>query len=62
MAMKCRDLTRPRKSPKFNLHHLRKISTGFKMAVLNTKSGMQKGAEKEKTGSQKNPYKMQTCI
>ena len=40
MAVKWRDITWPRKSPKFNLHHLQKISTGFKMAVLTLKSGM----------------------
>ena len=35
------DLTWPHKSPKFNLHHLRDISTGFKMVVLTTqKSGI----------------------
>ena len=28
------------KSPKFNLHHLRKISTEFKMAVLTLKSSI----------------------
>ena len=33
-------LTWPRKSPKFNLHHLRKISTGLKMAVLTQKLGI----------------------
>ena len=27
-------------SPKFNLHHLRKISTGFKMAMLTPKSSI----------------------
>ena len=32
------DLTWPRKSPKFNLHHLRKISTRFKVTVLTSKS------------------------
>ena len=35
-----RDLAWPRKSPKFNLHHLQNISTGFKMAVLTPKSGI----------------------
>ena len=30
----------PRESPKFNSHHLQKISTGFKMAVLTPKSGI----------------------
>ena len=34
------DLTWPRKSPNFNLHHLWKISTGFKMAVLTPKLGI----------------------
>ena len=42
IAVICRDLTWPRKSPKLNLHHLRNISTGFKMAVLTTKSGIRK--------------------
>ena len=37
-----RDLTLPRKSSKFNLHHLRNISTGFKMVVLTPKSGIMK--------------------
>ena len=40
MVVKWRDLTWPRKSPKFNLHHLRKISTEFKMAMLTSKSGI----------------------
>ena len=40
IAVKWRDLTWSRKSPKFSLHHLRKISTGFKMAVLTPKSGI----------------------
>ena len=40
MVVRWRDLTWPRQSPKFNLHHLRKISTGFKMAVLTPKSGI----------------------
>ena len=40
MAVKWRELTWPCKSPKFNLHYLRKISTGFKMAVLTPKSGI----------------------
>ena len=40
MTMKWRDLTWPRKSPKFNLHHLRNIYTGFKIAVLTPKSGI----------------------
>ena len=38
-----RDLTWPHKNPKFNLHHLRNISTGFEMAVLTSKSGICKG-------------------
>ena len=37
-----RDLTWPRKSLKFNLHQLRNISMGFKMAVLTPKSGTEK--------------------
>ena len=40
MAVKWRDLTWSRRSPNFNLHHLRKIYTGFKMAVLTPKSGI----------------------
>ena len=40
MAVKWRGLTWPGKSPKFNLHHLRKISAGFKMAVLTPKLGI----------------------
>ena len=40
MALKWRDLTRPCKIPNFNLHHLRKISARFKMAVLTPKSGI----------------------
>ena len=40
MAMKWCDLTWPGKSPKSNLHHLRKISAGFKMTVLTPKSGI----------------------
>ena len=39
IAVKWRDLTWLRKSPKF-LHHLQKISMGFKMAVLTPKSGI----------------------
>ena len=31
----------PRESPKFNSHHLQKIYTGFKMAVLTPKSGIE---------------------
>ena len=37
-----RDLPWPCKSPKFNLHHLGNISTGFKMAVLTPKSDILK--------------------
>ena len=33
MAVKWRDLAWPRKSSKFNLHHLRKIFMGYKMAM-----------------------------
>ena len=40
MAVKLCDLTLPRKSRKFNLHNLRKISTGFKTAGLTPKSGI----------------------
>ena len=40
MAVKWRGLTWPCKSLKFNLHHLQKISMGFKMAVLTPKSGI----------------------
>ena len=40
MAVKCHDLKWPRKSQKFNLHHLWKISRGSKMAVLTPKSGI----------------------
>ena len=40
IAVKWRDLTWRPESPKFNLHHLQKISTGFKMAVLTSKSGI----------------------
>ena len=40
MAVKWHDLTWSCKSPKFNLHHLRKIPTGFKIAVLTPKSGI----------------------
>ena len=40
MAVKWRDLTWCRKSPKFNLHHLRKISVVFKMPVLTPKSSI----------------------
>ena len=40
MAVKWSDLTWLRKSSKFNLHHLRKISTGLKMAVLTPKPGI----------------------
>ena len=39
MAVKWSNLTWPSKSPKFNLHHLRKLSAGFKMAVLTPKLG-----------------------
>ena len=39
IAVIWRYLTWARKSPKFNLHHLKNISTGLKMAVLNPKSG-----------------------
>ena len=39
IAVIWRDLTWPRQSPKFNLHHLRNTSTGFKMAVLTLKLG-----------------------
>ena len=35
-----RDLTWPRRGPKFNLYHLREISMVFKMAVLTTKLGI----------------------
>ena len=35
-----RDLTWPRKSPKFHLHHLRNTSAQFKMAMLTPKSGI----------------------
>ena len=34
------DLTWPCNSPKFNLYHQQKISTGFKMVVLTSKFGM----------------------
>ena len=34
------NLTWPCNSPKFNLHHLQEISTGFKMIVLTPKVGM----------------------
>ena len=40
MTVKWRGLTWPGKSPKFNLHHLRKISAGFKMAVQTPKLGI----------------------
>ena len=40
MTVKWRDLAWPRKSPKFNLHHPRKKSAGFKMAVLTPKLGI----------------------
>ena len=40
IAVKWRDLTWRPGSPKFSLHHLQKISTGFKMAVLTAKSGI----------------------
>ena len=40
MAVKWHDLTWSCKSPKFNLHHLRKIPTGFKIAVQTPKSGI----------------------
>ena len=40
MAVKWRDLTWSRKSPKFDMHLLRTTSTGFKMAVLTAKSGI----------------------
>ena len=40
IAVMWRDLTWPRKSPKFHLHHLRNISTQFKMAMLTPKSGI----------------------
>ena len=36
----------PRIGPKFNLHHLQKISTRFKMAVLTPKSGISLPASK----------------
>ena len=38
--MKWYDLTWPCKSPEFNLHHLQKISTGFKMVILTPNSGI----------------------
>ena len=37
-SVKWCDLTWPCTSPRFNLHHLQKISTGYKMAVLTPKS------------------------
>ena len=40
VAVKWCDLTWPRKSPKFSLHHLRKISAKFKMVVLSLKLGI----------------------
>ena len=40
MAVKWSDLTWPRKSSKFNLHHLRKISKGCKMVLLTSKEGV----------------------
>ena len=40
MAVKWSDLKWPSRSPKFNFHHLRKISAGFKMAVLTLKLGI----------------------
>ena len=36
----------PHIGPKFNLHHLRKITTRFKMAVLTPKSGISLPASK----------------
>ena len=48
MAVKWRDLTWPRTSRKFNLHHLRTISTGFKMAALTPKSGDKNKKTKKK--------------
>ena len=41
IAVIWRDLTWAGKSPKFNLHHLRNISTAFKMSVLTPKSGIE---------------------
>ena len=40
MTVKWHDMTWPGKRPKFNLPHLRPISTGVKMAVLTPKSGI----------------------
>ena len=34
MAVKWRESIWPRKSPKLNLHHLQKISAGFKGALM----------------------------
>lgn len=38
IAVTWRDLTNPRKSPKFELQQLRKTFMGFKMSVLTSKS------------------------
>ena len=38
IAVTWRDLTNPRKSPKFELQQLRKTFMGFKMSVLTAKS------------------------
>ena len=40
MTVKWSDLKWPSRSLKFNFHHLRKISAGFKMAVLTLKLGI----------------------
>ena len=40
LSEKWRDLTWPRKIPKFNLHHQQEIPMVFKMAVLTPKSGV----------------------
>ena len=40
MAVKWSDLKCPSRSPKFNFHHLRKVSAGFKMVVSTLKSGV----------------------
>ena len=41
MTVKLLDLTWRCKSPKFNLYHLQKTSTGFKKAMLTPKWGME---------------------
>ena len=51
MAVKLRDLTWPCRSQKFNFHHLRNISKGYKMAVLFQNSGIWFGHTIQACGS-----------